>query len=151
MRKNLQPEELGEFLAQGKCAILATHFRDGKVLLSPVWHEWKDGGFTVIIPADDIKARHIARDPQVSFIVAEDTPPYRGIEVRGEAKKASGDALAIVHRMALRYLGAEHGPAYADAMSQVEMRILRIEPGELRVWDFTDEQDIAGAHLPKEL
>jgi hypothetical protein len=39
MRKNLNPEELGDFLEQGKCAILATHFRDGRVLLSPVWHE----------------------------------------------------------------------------------------------------------------
>src|SRR5262245_51197527 len=136
MRKNLHPEELGEFLDQDKCAILATHFRDGRVLLSPVWHEWRDGGFTVIIPADDIKARHIARDPHVSLIVAEDTPPYRGIEVRGEAKKVPGDAAAIVRRMALRYLGVEHGPAYADAMSQVEMLILRIEPGELRVWDY---------------
>jgi PPOX class probable F420-dependent enzyme len=151
MRKNFPPEELGEFLEQGKCAILATHFRDGRVLLSPVWHEWQDGGFTVLIPAEDIKARHIAREPRVSLVVAEDTPPYRGIEVRGEAKRVPGDVHAIVHRMALRYLGAEHGPAYADAVSQIEAVILRIKPGELRVWDFADEQDIAGAQLPKEL
>jgi PPOX class probable F420-dependent enzyme len=144
MRKHLHPEELSEFLAQAKCAILATRFRDGRVLLSPVWHEWQDGGFTVVIPAQDIKARHIQREPRVSIVVAEDTPPYRSIEVRGEAKQVSGDVHAIMHRMAVRYLGAEQGPAFADTASQGETIILRIEPGELRVWDFADEQDLAG-------
>jgi PPOX class probable F420-dependent enzyme len=145
MRKDLHPEDLGEFLQQAKCAILATRFRDGRVLLSPVWHEWQNGGFTVIIPAVDIKARHIQREPRVSLVVAEDTPPYRGIEIRGEAKRISGDVRALVRRMAVRYLGEEQGPAYADAVSQGETMILRIEPGELRVWDFVDEQELAGA------
>jgi hypothetical protein len=58
------------------------------VLLSPVWHEWQDGGFTVVIPVGDVKLRHIDRDPHVSIVVAENSPPNRGIEVRGEAKKA---------------------------------------------------------------
>jgi hypothetical protein len=86
----------------------------------------------------------------VSIIVAEDMLPYRGIEVRGKVKSVPGDVPAIVHRMALRYLGAEQGPAYAEAVSQVASVVLRIEPGELRVWDFADEQDITGAKLPKE-
>jgi PPOX class probable F420-dependent enzyme len=145
MRKDLHPEDLGEFLQQAKCAILATRFRDGRVLLSPVWHEWQNGGFTVIIPAVDIKARHIQREPRVSVVLAEDTPPYRGIEIRGEAKRISGDVRALVRRMAVRYLGEEQGPAYADAVSQGGTMILRIEPGELRVWDFVDEQELAGA------
>ena len=150
MRKHLSPEDLGDFLQQPKCAILATHFRDGRVLLSPVWHEWQDGGFTVLIPADDLKARQIARNPRVSLVVAEDLPPYRGIEVRGEAKGVPGDVQAVVHRMARRYLGPEKGGVYADAVSQYETVLLRIEPGELRVWDFTDEQDIVGAEVPEE-
>jgi PPOX class probable F420-dependent enzyme len=145
MRKDLHPEDLGEFLEQAKCAILATRFRDGRVLLSPVWHQWQGGGFTVIIPAADIKARHIQREPRVSLVVAEDIPPYRGIEVRGEARRVSGDVHAIVQRMAIRYLGLEQGPAYADTMSQGGIIILRIEPGELRVWDFADERELARA------
>ncbi|MCE2488275.1 MAG: pyridoxamine 5'-phosphate oxidase family protein [Desulfurellaceae bacterium] len=74
MRKNLKLEELGDFLDQAKCATLATHFRDGTTLLSPVWHEWRDGGFTVAVGAGDIKVRHIERDARVSISIAEDTP-----------------------------------------------------------------------------
>jgi len=140
--RNLNPEGLGDFLDQAKCAILATHFRDGRVLLSPVWHEWRDGGFTVVLTAAGAPARHITREPRMSIIVAEDVPPYRGIEVRGKAKRVPGDVHQIVHRMALRYLGAEHGPAFAATASQIESVVLRIEPGELRVWDLADEPDL---------
>lgn len=149
MRKNLKPEDLGDFLELGNCAILATHFRDGRVLLSPVWFEWRDNGFTVILEVGDTKARQIERDPAVSIIVTEDTLPYRSLEVRGKARVVSGDTAAVVYRMALRYLGPEQGPPYAAAVSQRPLLFVRIEPGDLRVWDFKDEQDVAGSTLPK--
>jgi len=139
MRKNLRPEDLGDFLEQGACAILATRFRDGRTLLSPVWHEWRDGGFTVVIPERDVKARHIARDPQVSIVVAENALPNRGIEVRGEAKQVALDIPKVIHRMAVRYLGAEHADAFVAAYAETPCIGLRIEPGEMRVWDFADE------------
>lgn len=148
MRKNLKPEDLGDFLELGNCAILATHFRDGRVLLSPVWFEWRDHGFTVILAVGDIKARQIERNPAVSIIVTEDTLPYRSLEVRGNARVVSGDTAAVVHRMALRYLGPEQGPPYAAAISQQPLLCVRIEPGDLRVWDFKDEQNISGTAAP---
>ena len=33
--------------------MLATNYADGTALLSPVWHEWRDGGFTIVIWVDD--------------------------------------------------------------------------------------------------
>ncbi len=149
MRKNLKPEDLGDFLELGNCAILATHFRDNRMLLSPVWFEWRDKGFTVILEVGDTKARQIERDPNVSIIVTEDALPYRSLEVRGKAQVISGDTAAVVHRMALRYLGPEQGPPYADAVNQRPALFVRIEPGDLRVWDFNDEQDVSGTTLPK--
>ena len=47
MRKGLAPEDLGDLLEQPRVAVLATYRRDGTVLLSPVWHEWRDRGFHV--------------------------------------------------------------------------------------------------------
>ena len=38
--------------------------RDGTVLLSPVWHEWRDGGFNVSTTSGDVKVRHVTRHPQ---------------------------------------------------------------------------------------
>ena len=141
MRKNLQPEDLGDFLHAPKCAILATHFPNDQVLLSPVWHEWSDGGFTIFMPTDDAKAKHIKRRPQVSIVVAEDVPPYRGIEVRGVAKIVPADLETIVPRMAVRYLGEAAAQAFLAANAGTPAECVRIEPGKLRVWDARDEME----------
>ncbi|HYB47740.1 MAG TPA: hypothetical protein VED20_10335 [Streptosporangiaceae bacterium] len=49
MRTNLTVGGLGDLLEEPLVAVLATLRGDGTVLLSPVWHEWRDGGFNVWI------------------------------------------------------------------------------------------------------
>jgi hypothetical protein len=56
VRKHLRPEELGDLLEQPLVAVLATYRRDGSVLLSPVWHQWRDGGFDVVSRGNDVRA-----------------------------------------------------------------------------------------------
>lgn len=143
MRKNLRLEDLGDFLGQPKRATLATHFKDGTILMSPVWHEWKDGGFTVAVASEDIKARHVRRDARVSISVAEDSPPYRGIEVRGEASIERADAFETTQRIAVRYLGAKQGPAYVEPFREADLVLIRVKPGVLRAWDFADEAELS--------
>jgi PPOX class probable F420-dependent enzyme len=135
VRKDLRPEDLGDLLDQPLVAVLATYGPDGTVLLSPVWHEWRDGGFNVATGSGGIKVRHLRRDPRASIVVYDDAPPYRGIEVRGKAQlEPTEDA---VRRIASRYLGHEAGAAYAE--SSGDDTVIRLEPGVLRAWDFTDE------------
>src|SRR5438874_6187809 len=113
MRKNLTPDDLSGLLNQPRCAVLATNYADGTTLLSPVWHEWRDGGFTIVIFDNDAKARHIKRDPRVSVVVADDRPPLAGIEVRGNAEIVPTEPdLATLRRMAVRYIGPRQGNAY---------------------------------------
>lgn len=135
MRKNLTPDDLGDLLEQPLVAVLATYRLDGGVLLSPVWHRWRDGGFDVATGRDDVKVRHLRRDPRASIVVYEHVPPYRGIEVRGEARlEPAGDA---VRQIAIRYLGERDGAAYADSAG--DDTLIRLEPGRLRAWDFADQ------------
>ena len=136
MRKDLTIDDLGDLLELRLLAVLATYRLDGTVLLSPVWHEWRDGGFQVVTGTDDVKARHLRRDPRASIVVCEHTPPYRGVEVRCHASIATapGDA---VRRIASRYLGAKAGAAYAESAG--DDLLIRLEPGDLRAWDFADE------------
>src|SRR6266511_4161277 len=118
MRRNLAVEDLGDLVDLPLVATLATYRRDGSVLLSPVWHEWRDGGFNVATGSSGVKARHLRRDPRASIVVYEQTQE-------------------VVRRIAIRYLGESAGNAYAErAMDDV---LIRIGPGELRAWDFSDE------------
>jgi PPOX class probable F420-dependent enzyme len=137
MRKNLGADDLGDLLEQPLVAVLATYRRSGDVLLSPVWHEWRAGGFDVVTGHAGIKVQHLRRDPRASIVVYEHEFPYRGIEVRGEARLLTDGAKDATRRIASRYLGAEAGAAYAEQTS--DDTLIRLEPGHLRAWDFSDE------------
>jgi PPOX class probable F420-dependent enzyme len=138
VRKGLRPEDLGDLLELPRVAVLATYRRDGSVLLSPVWHEWHEGGFNVVTGSGGVKAQHLRRDPHASIVVHEDRPPYRGLELRATARLTTPEDRSIIRRIASRYLGAEAGEQYAEATTGDDL-LIRLEPGELRAWDFADE------------
>jgi PPOX class probable F420-dependent enzyme len=143
MRRDLAIEELGDLLERPLVAILATYRANGEALLSPVWHEWRDGGFTVVVGVDDAKARHLRRDPRAGLVVFDQEPPYRGVELRGRARFVEDGVVEAQRRIARRYLGQERGTDYADSVAFDEV-IVRLEPGIVRAWDFSDEYRLSG-------
>ena len=130
-------EDLGDLAELRLLAVLATYRPDGTALLSPVWHEWREGGFGVITSSRDVKAAHLRRDPRASIVACEHAPPYRGIEVRGHVRFVTTGVGDAVERIASRYLGREAGAAYADRAD--DDLLIRLEPGDPRAWDFTGE------------
>jgi PPOX class probable F420-dependent enzyme len=137
VRKGLAPSDLGDLLEQPLVAVLATYRRDRTVLLSPVWHEWRDNGFNVVTGLRNVKAAHLRRDPRASIVVCDDGPPYRGLELRASARLSTPEDRSIVRRIATRYLGPEAGEGYAETAG--DDLLIRLEPGELRAWDFADD------------
>jgi hypothetical protein len=137
MRRGLEPSDLGDLLELPLVAVLATYRMNGEVLLSPVWHRWRDVGFDVATGGDDMKVRHLRKDGRASIIVYEPTPPYRGIELRTRPTLVVEGAHETARAIAVRYLGVEAGEAYVAG--EVDDIVIRLEPGALRAWDFADE------------
>jgi PPOX class probable F420-dependent enzyme len=137
MRRDLPLSDLADFLALPLVAVLATYRKDGGVLLSPVWHQWRDGGFDVVCSPNDIKVRHLRRDPRASILVYGNDLPYCGVELRTTAQLSDLDRADYVLEMSIRYLGEKAGRAYAEGSS--DSVLVRLEPGDVRTWDFADE------------
>jgi len=137
MRRDLPLADLADFLALPLVAVLATYRKDGSVLLSPVWHQWRDGGFEVVSAPDDIKVRHLRRDPRASILVYGNDLPYCGVEIRTTAQLLEIDRADVVREMSIRYLGQEAGEEYAA--ESADSILVRLEPGNVRTWDFADE------------
>jgi PPOX class probable F420-dependent enzyme len=137
MRRDLTVDDLGDLLELRLLAVLATYRPDGTVLLSPVWHQWRDGGFDVVTGSRGVKAAHLRRDARASIVVCEHAPPYRGVELRGSAQLLTAGVTDAVKRIASRYLGRQAGAAYAESAG--DDLLIRLEPGDLRAWDFADE------------
>jgi PPOX class probable F420-dependent enzyme len=135
MRRGLDLEDLGDLLDRPLIAVLATARADGGVLLSPVWQEWRDGGFNLFSAAEDVKVRHLRADPRATVVVFESTPPYRGVEVRGTVTLSTERAAEIAARIAARF----EDPDPDDDPLPLEIVVIRLEPGALRAWDYVDE------------
>src|SRR5215469_5648994 len=127
MRKDLTVDDLGDLVKLPLLAVLATYRSDGTVLLSPVWHEWRDAGFQVVTGSNEVKAGQLRRDPRASIVVCEHIPPCRGVEARCRARLVTPAARDAVQRITSRYLGAEAGAAYAN--SARDDLLIRLQPG----------------------
>lgn len=143
MRRDLAIGDLGDLLERPIVAVLATRRSNGETLLSPVWHEWREGGFNVVVGADDVKAYCVRSDPRVALVVFDQEPPYRGVELRARAQLVTDDVVETNRRIAVRYLGEERGTAYASTVDD-DLVIVRLDPGVVRAWDFADEYSLSG-------
>ncbi len=136
MRHDLTVDDLGDLLDLPLLATLATRRADGSVLLSPVWHEWSDGGFLIAVETGDGKLKHVQRDPNVTILVAEPDLPYRGLEISASAEIVETEYGPVIRRIGRRYVGDVVDRMWADPGDGV---VLRIAPGRLRAWDFKDD------------
>lgn len=137
MRRGLELEDLGDLLEGPASAVLATYRADGTVLLSPVWFRWTGIAFEITVAAGDVKLRHVHRDPRVALTVFEPRPPFRGLEARGLVEVTEKGVREARRSIAVRYAGQELGTAYAAPRAE-EGFLLRLQPSQVRAWDFAD-------------
>jgi PPOX class probable F420-dependent enzyme len=138
MRTGLTAADLPGLLEEPVIGVLATRRPDDSILLSPVWWEWRDGGFSIWVESEeDRKIRHLRRDPRTTFVVANDTWPYTGLEIRGEARITQDDFFGVLRRTAERFLGPE--AAERMATTSALGLVIRVEPGIVRGWSYDDE------------
>ena len=118
-------------------AVLSTYRTDGSVFTTPVWFRRRDDTFEVVIAEGDVKLRHLARDPRCVLVVFEAVPPFRGIEVRGDADLLPGDVSEVRASIAARYLGPIDGPRFSSQRKSTPGVLLRLPGNEARTWDLS--------------
>jgi PPOX class probable F420-dependent enzyme len=139
VRTGLSIEDLGDLLELPIVAVLATYRASGEVMLSPVWHEWRDGGINIYTGgASEGKVRHLRRDPRASLVVAEQVMPLRGLEVSGRATLSREGFYDVLRRVVTRYEGAEEAETMVAGIDEPGY-VIRLVPERSRAWDFADE------------
>jgi PPOX class probable F420-dependent enzyme len=118
-------------------AVLTTYRGDGSALVSPVWFRFQGGAFEVVIADGDVKLRHLWNDPRCGLVVSEAVPPFRGVEVKGEAALVEGDVTPARLEIASRYLGPDAGRRFAEARRSKPGVLLRLAAESPRVWDLS--------------
>jgi PPOX class probable F420-dependent enzyme len=126
------------FLQEKFLAVMATTRQDGTPLLSPVWYEYADCVFRVVINQGDAKDQHLRRRPWLTLVIAEQAFPYRGVEAAGNAELRDEGALEATTRMAHRYLTLEAARSYLAKIGDVPGRLVQLRPERIRAWDYLD-------------
>jgi len=138
VRRNLQPSDLGDLLDRPLNAVLGLHRQDGSILLTPVWHLFKNGSFYFQVPGGDRKIAMLERDPRCSILVAENERPYRAIEAKGQGWVTTDDYPDLGPEIVRRYVEAYDPAATVSDYLLEGGVIVRIEPTTLRAWDYAD-------------
>jgi len=138
VRRNLQPSDLGDLLDRPLNAVLGLHRQDGSILLTPVWHLFKNGSFYFQVPGGDRKIAMLERDPRCSILVAENERPYRAIEAKGQGWVTTDDYPDLGPEIVRRYVEAYDPAATVSDYLLEGGVIVRIEPTTLRARDYAD-------------
>ena len=118
-------------------AVLTTYRKDGTAAVSPVWFQFRDNAFEVVIGEDDVKLLHLAARPRCELAVFEAVPPFRGIRVGTDQPVLTRDgAQQAREQIATRYLGGERGKRFAVERATAGM-LLRLPADAAKSWDLT--------------
>lgn len=131
-------EAVRSLLEAPSAAVLTTTRKDGSALATPVWYRWAGGdAFEIVIARGDVKLQHLERDPRCSLVIFETVPPFRGVEIRGEATLTPGDMAEVRRSIAGRYLGGDAiGERYAAQRAAKPGVLLQLSSSQPRVWDL---------------
>jgi PPOX class probable F420-dependent enzyme len=130
-------DEVRSFLAERRCAVLATHDPDGGIHLTPIWFLFEDDSFYFESSSKSRKVRNAAQSSAVSVVVDARAPGReRWVSASGHVEiLRSGEAQAINARIRRRYLAPEalDGPIEA-VLAAADDVTLRLAPTAWRAW-----------------
>jgi PPOX class probable F420-dependent enzyme len=124
------------FLGHGtRTAKVATVMQDGRPHVMPVWFVLDGEQLVFTTGADSIKGRNLQRDPRISLLVDDETPPYAFVHLRGRVTlhRDLDELLRFATAIGARYMGEDRGGEFGRRNAV---------PGELLV-RVTSERVIA--------
>jgi len=131
-------EELVVFLNEAPIARLSTLNPDGTIHIAPVYFKYDNGD--IIIGTQDMshKVRNIKNNPLVSVLIDNQTPPWKGVLIYGEAELDYEDVIAKRVSIFERYNTPEDARKIAaDLASSFAPVVIRIKPRRMTSYDYS--------------
>ena len=138
---------IDELLAESLLCRFALNRSNGPPYIRPMWFFWENGKFTMTTPAGTLLSRIAKRNSVISLCIDKPTPPYAGVvcEGRVEVQGSLGPDLAVLQRMAERYLPPDRVAAFMEGpLAQVKDRMrMIVHPRSWTIWNMD-----ASARIP---
>jgi PPOX class probable F420-dependent enzyme len=131
----LTQDEISQFLAERRNAVLGTIRKDGAPQLNPMWFHWTGEVFHISTTRTRFKYSHLKRDARVTLCI-DDATGYKTVIVEGRATIQETDIWGPTRTIVEKYVV----PAQVEdrmARLQSEPRVLLIiRPEKWISWDM---------------
>jgi PPOX class probable F420-dependent enzyme len=129
--------EMRKFLSGPLIAKVATIRADGSPFLVPVWYEWDGKVCYLVIRQKANWVKNIRREPRVTVLLHNDSPPYQKVIIEGNARIVGdelSDWLEIGKKMVKRYYGPSAGISYLEGSIDQPRFTVKITPTKITTW-----------------
>jgi PPOX class probable F420-dependent enzyme len=131
-----------EFLMEGtRTAILATTRKDGRPHAIPICFVLDGDDLLFLTNADSVKGADMRRDPRVTLVVDDETPPFAFVMIEGTAEM-SQDPDELRHaavQIGHRYDGGENIEQFVHFATAALGSLVRIRPTRTLALDRVGE------------
>lgn len=130
-------DEVGAFLATAPIARLASYNADGTIHLAPAWFLYDEGHVLIGTQRISCKARNVAAEPQVTVLVDDPEPPFKGVIIYGAAQVDQEDAAAKRAPIFAKYMPRERAEELAHGLAeQFDPVIIRVRSERMISYDY---------------
>ncbi|MGE0683398.1 MAG: PPOX class F420-dependent oxidoreductase [Candidatus Binatia bacterium] len=132
----LTKEEIAQFLAERRNAVLGTLRKDGSPQLNPMWFHWTGEVFHISTTSARFKYGHLKRDPRVTLCI-DDATGFKTVIVEGRAEIIENDIWEPTRVIVEKYVDKDHVEARMTRMQTEPRVLLIIHPEKWISWDLT--------------
>jgi nitroimidazol reductase NimA-like FMN-containing flavoprotein (pyridoxamine 5'-phosphate oxidase superfamily) len=131
-------DELVAFLNEAPIARLSSMNPDGTIHITAVYFKYDNGD--IIIGTQDVshKVRNIKHNPNVTVLIDNQAPPWKGVLIYGEAELDYEDVVAKRASIFERYMPAEDAlKSAANLANSFVPVVIRVKPKHMTSYDYS--------------
>jgi PPOX class probable F420-dependent enzyme len=143
MAEEMTPEARRAFLTSAtRTAILATTRADGRPHAVPVCFVLEGDDVLFVTNETTAKARALQRDPRVTLVVDDETPPFAFVMIEGtaEVSRSPDDIEPVASKIGERYDGPDGVEEFVRFAKEILGLLVRVRPTRIVALDRVGEQ-----------
>jgi PPOX class probable F420-dependent enzyme len=130
------------FLTEGtRTAVLATTREDGRPHAVPICFVLDDDDVLFLTNAESVKGRDLLRDPRVTLVTDDETPPFSFVMIEGTALASQNveDIEEVARGISQRYDGGEGMEDFVRFAREGLGTLVRVTPSRILALDRVSE------------
>jgi len=136
----LTQDELVAFLNEAPIARLSSMNPDGTIHTAPVFFKYDNGDILIGTQEVTRKVRNSRQNRNVTVLIDNQAPPYKGVVIYGEAELDYEDVIAKRISIFERYMPGENARGLATGLANnYEPVIIRVKPSHVISYDYSKQ------------